>query len=50
MSFSGLFGGGGSPAPKESKEGTYVNEDGKEVIDGYEVADVEDMEWLSSLL
>jgi hypothetical protein len=48
MSFSGLFGGGGS-APSEQK-GTYVNEDGKQVVDGYEVADTNDMEWLASIL
>lgn len=51
MSFSGLFGGGGGgqSEPTEQK-GTYVNEDGKQIEDGYEVADVEDMEWLAGIL
>ncbi|SPT93271.1 Uncharacterised protein [Bacillus tequilensis] len=48
MAFSGLFGGGSSNSSEQT--GTYVNEDGKQVIDGYEVADVEDMEWLASIL
>ncbi|OMQ06808.1 hypothetical protein BXO87_02035 [Bacillus sp. GZB] len=48
MAFSGLFGGGSSNSTEQT--GTYVNEDGKQVIDGYEVADVEDMEWLASIL
>lgn len=48
MGLGGMFGGGGSSS--EPKSGTYVNEDGKEVIDGYEVADADDMQWLSSIL
>lgn len=48
MAFTGLFGGGDSTNSPQS--GTYVNEDGKQVIDGYEVADSEDMEWLASIL
>lgn len=48
MSFSGLFGGGG--AKSEPTDGTYINEDGKQVIEGYEVADADDMEWLAGLL
>lgn len=47
-SYSGLF--GGSVPTTNEKSGTYVNNDGKEVVDGYEVADAEDMEWLSSIL
>lgn len=52
MSLSGLFGGGGSSSDesKQEEKGTYVNEDGKEVIDGYEVADSDDMEWLAGIL
>lgn len=49
MSFSGLFGGGGT-APSEPNNGTYVNENGKQVIEGYEVADASDMEWLAGIL
>lgn len=48
MAFSGLLGGGSSNSNEQT--GTYVNEDGKQVIEGYEVADVEDMEWLASIL
>lgn len=47
MSFAGLFGGGSS---NEQQKGTYINENGKEVIDGYEVADAEDIEWLAGIL
>lgn len=48
MSFSGLFGGGGgTSAPAES---SYVDENGKQVIEGYEVADANDMEWLAGIL
>lgn len=49
MSFSGLFGGGGA-SQSAPNDGTYVNEDGKQVIEGYEVADAADMEWLAGLL
>ncbi|ALA07164.1 hypothetical protein SECTIM467_34 [Brevibacillus phage SecTim467] len=46
MSFGGLFGGfggGTEPSSEEAKaDGTYV--------DGYKVADEEDMDWLSSIL
>lgn len=47
MSFAGLFGVGSSNEPQK---GTYINENGKEVIDGYEVADAEDIEWLAGIL
>lgn len=47
MSFGGLLGGG---AVDTTPKGEYINEDGKQVVDGYEVADAEDMEWLASIL
>jgi len=43
-----MFGGGGTA--ESSQTGTYTNEDGKEVVDGYEVADSDDMEWLAGIL
>lgn len=48
MAFSGLFGSGSSS--RESQGDAYINGDGKEVIDGYEVADSDDMEWLAGIL
>lgn len=48
MAFSGLFGSGSSF--RESQGDVYNNGDGKEVIDGYEVADSDDMEWLAGIL
>lgn len=48
MSLSALFGGGSSDDTPQT--GTYINSEGKEVIDGYEVATAEDMEWLASIL
>lgn len=46
----GMFGGAGATSSEPAKDGTYINEDGKEVIEGYEVADVDDMEWLARIL
>ncbi|MDQ0176235.1 hypothetical protein [Bacillus chungangensis] len=48
MAFSGLFGSGASFS--ESQGDVSINGDGKEVIDGYEVADSDDMEWLAGIL
>jgi len=47
MSFGGLLGGGSSTS---EGDGTNVNGSGKEVVEGYEVADSEDMDWLASIL
>ncbi|EEM42399.1 hypothetical protein PDN41_05335 [Bacillus cereus] len=47
MSFTGLFGGGSAQATEQDN---LKNSDGKEVIDGYEVANADDMEWLAGIL
>lgn len=46
MSLGALFGGGSDT----KQSGTYINSEGKEVIDGYEVATAEDIEWLATIL
>lgn len=47
MSFTGLFGGGLAQAAEQNN---LKHSDGKEVIDGYEVANADDMEWLAGIL
>ncbi|AHX17911.1 hypothetical protein CN917_03795 [Bacillus thuringiensis] len=47
MSFTGLFGGGSAQATEQDN---LKHSDGKEVIDGYEVANADDMEWLAGIL
>jgi hypothetical protein len=50
LSFGGLFGGvTTSSADKQQTTGTYKDETG-EYVDGYKVADAEDMKWLASIL
>lgn len=48
MSLGGLFGGGGS-SPADDTQGTEQTPDG-EFVDGYKVADAEDMNFLAQLL
>jgi hypothetical protein len=51
LGFSGLFGGtGGGSSDTQPQKGTYINEEGREVIDGYTVANADDMEWLAGIL
>lgn len=50
MGFTGLFGGLSTSTESAEQKGAYINEDGKEVVDGYEVADTSDMEWLAGIL
>lgn len=46
LSFSGLFGGAGTSEPTT----TTTSNNGKEIIDGYEVANLSDIDFFASLL